>query len=158
MILMMRCCGNAQASRMRVKLWWSNWSSLCLHHPFHPTSSYKSSIIHQRHKTFPKSYWKTVNLSIYYPLSNSWHHLIIHKHLTRRRHSSGDSLNRKIQTPITHKLSTLHIVCAILDFILKHSTFTFVGIYTKPLAPPQELGWVLPIPTYTWPRKNVPWS
>ena len=49
------------------------------------------------------------------------------------------------------------IVRITFDFILKHRTFKFMDtIYTKSLAPPWELGWLPPMPIYSWERKNAP--
>ena len=49
-----------------------------------------------------------------------------------------------------------HIIHITLDFIFKESTFKFMNtIYTKSLAVPWELGWLSPMLTCTWARRNA---
>ena len=53
----------------------------------------------------------------------------IHKHFTRGRHSSRDSLHGRIQVPTTHKLTTTPYSAHHTRFHPKHSTFKFTGTH-----------------------------
>ena len=70
-------------------------------HFIQPLSSNLPS--HIKDKTFSQPYWKTSTPPIQFPLGHSWRHILIHRHSTRRRHSSRDSLHGKIEAPTTPK-------------------------------------------------------
>ena len=80
---------------------------------------------------------------------------------TNIRHEEGIGAVIHFMEEYKHLLSTHcpppHIVHIILDFILKHSTFKFMDTHiNQSLAPPWELGWLLPMPIYSWARRNAP--
>ena len=70
----------------------SNLLLAIFHHTF-KTQNFFSTLLKNFHPFYPC------------PLGHSQRHALIHKHPTRRQHSSRDSLHGKIQAPTTHKLS-----------------------------------------------------
>ena len=132
-ISLLRATQNSQA-RMRsppycFRMWWSNWPSLYLSHPFQPAPSQEPPIRRQRRKTFSQPHSKSPTRSTQCHLGHSWCHIPIHKHSTQRGHSRCDSLHERIQKPTTHKLPTMPYSAHIPDFILKHSTFKFMDTH-----------------------------
>ena len=77
-------------------------------------------------KTFSQPHRKTPTPSTQCPLCHSLCHVPIHKHSTRKRHNSRDSLHGRIQAPTTHRLPTIPYSAHNTRFILKHSTFKFM--------------------------------
>ena len=66
-------------------------------------------------------------------------------------------LMKKYRNLVSTNCPPPHTVCVMLDFILKHTiSNSWARIYTKSLAPSWELGWLSPMLTYSWARRNAP--